>query len=169
MAVAAAAVTVVVLTAMMPARAAGAGTAPGMTSAPSTPAVPSSAVAEPAPTGVVVADDPVAATTALMTARDRCLSSLSLRCLDQVDEPGSSALEADQAAIRAVQQGGELPDPGAGTDDGPPVLIERLGDSALVQVGGAASASSLLLVKGGEGWRIRDVIPPDEAGSPPTG
>ena len=77
----------------------------------------------------------------------------------------------DQAAIRAAQQGGELPDPLASASDvGTPVLIERLGDSALVRLGEAASAvddadehrlaprrpASLLLVKGEAGWRIRD-------------
>jgi hypothetical protein len=45
------------------------------------------------------------------------------------------------------------------------VLIERLGDSALVRLGDAASAS-LLLVKGEDGWHIRDVI---AAAGPPGG
>jgi len=107
----------------------------------------------------VSADDPVAAASSLVKGRDRCLSSLSLRCLDRVDETGSSALNDDQAAIRVAQRGGELPDPLPGeTGDGPAVLIERLGDSALVRLGQSASSVSLLLVKGDEGWRIRDVI-----------
>ncbi len=119
----------------------------------------------PAP-GSAASDDPVAATGALLRARDRCLSSLSLRCLDQVDEAGSSALHDDQTAVRVAQQGGELPDPLPGaTGDGPPALIERLGDSALVRLGGAASGASLLLVKVDGVWRIRDVI---DAGATPT-
>ena len=47
----------------------------------------------------------------------------------------------DQAAIRAAQQGGELPAPLATASDvSTPVLVERLGDSALVRLGEAASA-----------------------------
>ena len=107
----------------------------------------------------LVADDPVAAAGALVTARDRCLTSVSARCLNGVDEPGSSALDADQAAMRMALRGGELPDPLQGaTAAGSAELIERLGDSALVRLGGAPSATSLLLVKGDAGWRIRDVI-----------
>ena len=109
--------------------------------------------ADPALTG----DDPLTAARALVTARERCLSSLSVICLDRVDESGSGALKDDRGAIRAAQQGGELPDPLESAGPGAPVLIERLGDSALVRLGEAASAS-LLLVKGEAGWRIRDVI-----------
>jgi hypothetical protein len=116
---------------------------------------------------VATGDDPLAATPSLVTARDRCLSSLSLRCLELVDETGSSALSDDQAAIRLAQQGGELPDPLSSATGGPALLIERLGDSALVRLGQAASDGSLLLVKGDNGWRIRDVIPAGAASAPP--
>ncbi|MEO6533009.1 MAG: protein kinase [Pseudolysinimonas sp.] len=106
----------------------------------------------------LTADDPVAATGLLVTARDRCLRSLSVPCLDRVDEPSSGALKDDQMAIRTAQQGAELPDPLTATGEGAPVLIERLGDSALVRLGAGASAPTLLLVKGEAGWRVRDVI-----------
>ncbi len=108
------------------------------------------------------------------------MSSLSVLCLDRVDEVGSGALEDDRAAIRAAQQGGELLDPLAGaTWAKAPVLVERLGDSALVRLGEAlpgiqdasspdptpppssdsrSGPASLLLVKGEAGWRIRGVI-----------
>lgn len=163
-AVGAAALTVAVVTAVVPAgvsatRAAGTTTETWPSGAPS--GSPSAfaesdqAVRDPAVTG----DDPVAASRALLSARDRCLGSLSLRCLDQVDDADSGALKDDQAAIRVAQQGGELPDPlEGGADEGSPVLVQRLGDSALVRLGAAPSGASLLLVKSGGGWRIRDVI-----------
>jgi len=178
LAVAAAAATVGIVTAVVPAGAVATGRAPSAGSSaespaprsnPGTamsddpardPAPPDPAPSEPAP------DDPVQAAESLVTARTRCLSTLSLRCLDQVDESGSSALNDDQAAIRGAQRGGELPDPALGTTGSvPPELIERLGDSALVRLGGAASSASLLLVKVDGAWRIRDVI---DAGATPT-
>jgi hypothetical protein len=172
-----AALTVAVVTAVIPARAAGTGVSAGADEPPdaptpsSSPAGSSSAQADPVPTDpVAIGDDPIAAAGALTSARDHCLSSLSLRCLDRVDEAGSSAMVDDQAAIRSAQQGGELPDPlEGGEGDGPPVLIERLGDSALVRVGEASSGTSLLLVKGDGGWRIRDVVAADETANASKG
>lgn len=173
-AIAAAALTAAVVTVIVPA--APAGSRPGSASSPSqSPASPMAS----APTSiderlnsndpVVTGDDPVAAATLLDSARNRCLSSLSLRCLELVDAPGSSALDADQAAVRVGQRGGELPDPLSGsTDQAAVVLVERLGDSALVRLGSEASDSSLLLVRGDHGWRIRDVIA-EVARTPPSG
>lgn len=169
LAVAAAAATVGIVTAVLPAGAVStggavsAGSSAGATAPrlnPGTTAGDDPASREPVP------DDPVQAARSLLTARTRCLSTLSLPCLDQVDESGSSALSDDQAAIRGAQQGGELPDPALGTTGSvPPELIERLGDSALVRLDGAASSASLLLVKVDGAWRIRDVI---DAGATPT-
>lgn len=165
LAVVAAAATVGIVTAVIPAGAAvthstaSSGPPTSETSAKSTPAASPSTGDLVGADDRVGADDPLAATAALVSARDRCLSSLSLRCLDGVDEDGSGALKDDQAAIRVAQQGGELPDPLPGAaSDGQAVLIERLGDSALVRLGEAPSAPSLLLVKGDGRWRIRDVI-----------
>ena len=156
----AAALTAGVVTAVVPGGAAATGTTSSAVAVPSgsNPSASASAephdVSDPALTG----DDPLAAARALVTARERCLNSLSVICLDRVDEAGSGALEDDRAAIRKTQQGGELPDPLEGASGaGVPELIERLGDSALVRLGDAASAS-LLLVKSEAGWRIRDVI-----------
>ena len=159
--VGAAALTVGVVTAVVPTGAAGSvrpSVAPSATGS-KTPGEDSAATAPGGGDPAIGADDPIAAAGALVTARQRCLDSLSPACLDRVDEGGSGALDDDQASIRAAQQGGELPDPLEGaTGADPPVLIERLGDSALVRLGSAASGASVLLVKGDEGWRIRDVI-----------
>lgn len=118
----------------------------------------------------LTADDPLAASIELVRLRDRCLRSLSLACLDTVEQSDSGALRDDRAVIGVVQRGGELPDPLVGDADAlAPVLVERSGDSALVRLAVAASASgspsgpqrapaSLLLVKGEAGWRIRDLI-----------
>jgi len=160
LAVAAAAVTVGLVTVVVPT--APAQSRPGNASTPWVSPKASTASSDDHLTSsdpVVAGDDPVAAASFLVGARDRCLSSLSLRCLDPIDEPGSSALSDDQAAIRAGQRGGELPEPlSLPTDLDAVALIERLGDSALVRLGPAASDASLLLVKGDTGWCIRDVI-----------
>jgi hypothetical protein len=192
----AAVLTIAAVTAVVPggAVASGGAVATGPAGGSATTARPSGAAsgaqntAPPVPPGTaaqmtdraVTGDDALAASRALIQARERCLSSLSLPCLDRVDEPGSGALEDDQAVIRVAQQGGELPDPMAGAAGGStPVIVERLGDSALVRLGEAASGidddaprdssttaspspqrgpASLLLVKSEAGWRIRDVI-----------
>ena len=188
LAVGAAALTVGVLTAVVP-TGAGAGSATtsptagaattGTASTGAASGAPGSGSSEPSSAGApaadpaVAGDDPLAASTALLRARERCLSSLSVLCLDGVDEVGSGALEDDRAAIRTAQQGGELPDPLEGAPGGSaPELVERLGDSALVRLGPPASGvegapqrgpASLLLVKGEAGWRIRDVVAADGA------
>lgn len=110
------------------------------------------------------ADDPLVAASWLVTARDRCLGTLSARCLDEVDEPHSGALRDDQAAIAAAKRGGELPDALA-SGESSAVLIERLGDSALVGLGEAESGVTLLLVRLDGAWRIRDVL---HAGATPS-
>ncbi|MEP6842460.1 MAG: protein kinase [Pseudolysinimonas sp.] len=179
LAVAAAALTVAVVMAVVPA-----GGATTDQIAPRPTATAESLLADqrssdPAVTG----NDPRAAASALLQARERCLSSLSVLCLDHVDEAGSGALDDDQKSIHSAQQGGELPDPlASSTGGGAPVLVERLGDSALVRLGELHSGTesdptpsptsstripsrpaSLLLVKGEAGWRIRDLIAAGEA------
>lgn len=99
-------------------------------------------------------DDPIAALIELLEARRRCLSDLSGLCLDAVDQQGSAALTADQALIRSMQAGGEVPPiPSVGS----PTLTERLGNSALLGFSSHADSepASVLLVKGEAGWRIR--------------
>ena len=116
-----------------------------------------------------LADDPVAAAALLLAAREGCLRDLSLLCLEDVDQSGSAALEADRALVRDAIAGGELPAsalalPGSGE----PRLVERLGASAIVELPGEEGAAaesgetrpaSLLLVQGEAGWRIRDYLP----------
>ena len=138
--------------------------------------------------GAAAGDDPLAAAGALIAAREKCLRSLSQLCLEGVDQPDSGALRDDRETIRIAQQGGELPRPLVDAETRlAPELVERLGDSALVRLAEAASATpttaptiaptmtpsarrepaSLLLVKGEAGWRIRDLIVAPSGG--PTG
>ena len=106
-------------------------------------------------------DDPLVALRELATRRDACVRDLSVLCLDGVDEAASAAWDADRAAIMEVLAGGEAPPalaPGSAT------LVERLGDSALVDLGPDSDPASVLLLKGEAGWRIRDYLAPIDAG-----
>lgn len=105
-------------------------------------------------------DDPVTAGEALMTRRDGCLRDRSAACLAGVDQPGSAALEADLHRIRSGAPATARP------GDGPYVLVEELGASAILAVPPPADAAgtaasdpvTVLLMRGEDGWRIRDVI-----------
>jgi hypothetical protein len=128
---------------------------------PAAPAGPTAAGVTPSPTAVIgdeptLPDDPVAAATVLLTARDRCLRDLSLLCLDQVVQPDSAAHADDMALIRAVQTGAEFPD--GAILDGAPVLVERLGDAALLDLPPGSEPASVLLMRTADGWRIRDYL-----------
>lgn len=156
---------------------------PGSAKAASTsaarPSAPSASAQGPRSTSTrgdpLVADDPREAAIALVAARERCLRSLSVLCLDAVEQQDSGALRDDRELIGAAQRGGELPDPLVSDLSAlSPELVERRGDSALVRLEAAGSAiaspaaqrepASLLLVKGDDGWRIRDVIDPASRG-----
>jgi len=104
-------------------------------------------------------DDPVAAVVALLDERARCLRDLSVLCLDGVAQPGSAALERDTAVVRALQAGGEQT-ADAAIDTVGPVLVERLGDSALIDLGDVPQTqpASTLVMRGEAGWRIRDYL-----------
>jgi hypothetical protein len=121
-----------------------------------------SARSAPALTGTastaVTADDPVAASLALVAARAECIERLSVVCLDGVDQAGSAAIEADENLIRTLQQGDRPP---AALRADRAELVQRLGDSAMVRLvaSGTSGPASLLLVRGGAGWRIRDIAP----------
>jgi len=115
----------------------------------------------PGPAEPIVGDDPVAAAVALLAAREQCILDLSILCLDGVAQQSSAALASDSALVRGIRSGGaELPtllSPGA------PTLVERLGDSAIVRLdpddgAGINTTTSLLLMKGEAGWRIRDYL-----------
>ncbi|CAN5385599.1 hypothetical protein BH11ACT3_BH11ACT3_11090 [soil metagenome] len=149
---------------------------PAPATAPEVLAVPDSAEAasSAAPDSVVDADerilaedDPLAAVAVLLERRQRCFRDLSVLCLDGVDQQGSAALDGDRVAIRAAADGDQLPDT-APSDFASPVLVERLGDSALIDSGAESKPASLLLLKGAAGWRIRDYLAgedPDEGDS----
>jgi hypothetical protein len=108
----------------------------------------------------ISSDDPVLAASALLAAREECYRTLSVLCLDSVAAEGSVALEADRNAVRALQEGrATTVPPLSGLS---PVLVERLGDSALLELsptdGREAKPASLLLQRGEAGWRIRSVL-----------
>lgn len=105
----------------------------------------------------VSGDDPVAAAATLIDARERCIRELSVLCLDDVDQAGSAALADDQMLIRSLQDGAGLADPLA-SDPEPIVLVERLGDSAIVSLGAEGEPVSVLLMKGDGGWRFRQYL-----------
>ena len=101
-------------------------------------------------------EDPVEAAEVLLELRERCLRDLSLLCLDNVGQPDSAALTDDRMLVRAVADGGEFP-PDA-VLDGELTLVERLGDSALIDLPEGSDPSSILLMRTAYGWRIRDYI-----------
>jgi hypothetical protein len=111
----------------------------------------------PEPAASALPDDPVLALPLLLRARAACIHDLSILCLDAVDEASSGAFLQDSALIQQIQQGGEIPT-SATIDYSGLQLVERLGDSALVGLGENSNPSSILLIKGVAGWRIRDVL-----------
>jgi hypothetical protein len=104
----------------------------------------------------IAGDDPLAATIALLERRSDCFVELSLLCLEGVDQQGSSALGADRDAMHALRDGMEAHYASAEAVDAR--LVERLGNSALVEVGSETAPASLLLMRSEAGWRIRDWI-----------
>ena len=142
---AAAAVTVLLAVGLVPTGAPSASPAP--TPSRSLPAHPSDTDALP--------DDPVEAAVVLLQTREQCLRDLAVLCLDAVVQPGSAAYDDDVALLRAVQQGGEYL---GGIAAGEPVLVERLGDSALLDLPPGSDPGSLLLLRTTNGWRIRDYL-----------
>jgi hypothetical protein len=133
---------------------------------PGTPDAPGADTDTPAtPVDPVTSDDPVAALAALLARRDECIRDVSVLCLDDVAQAGSAALQADAAIVRAIQAGGELPDDG-GLPVGELRLVERLGDSALIDLGASAhsTTASTLVMRGEAGWRIRDYLAADPDG-----
>jgi hypothetical protein len=108
-------------------------------------------------------DDPVESATILLRAREQCIRDLSVLCLDDVVQPGSAAASSDAALIRGLRDGGEYP--GGEVPTGDPVLVERLGDSALLDLPPGSSPASVLLLRTTNGWRLRQYfeIPGREA------
>ena len=128
-------------------------------SAPAATPVPTSKGAE---TTAITGDDPLAAVSDLIALRRQCFTQISVLCLDQVDQVGSAAMQKDAARIRQILDGGELD--GIDLTTGRLRLVERLGDSALVDLGVkdddalTSKPASLLVMRGKAGWRIRDYL-----------
>ena len=101
-------------------------------------------------------DDPVEAAVLLLALREQCLRDLSLLCLDTVGQPDSAALTDDRMLIRDVIDGGEFPP--SRILDGELTLVERLGDSALIDLPEGSDPASILLMRTADGWRIRDYV-----------
>lgn len=120
----------------------------------------------------IAGEDPVAAAGALLRVRDGCIHALSVPCLDSVDQQDSAAMDADEAYLRQLQDGGAengatLVGPQNARESSDPAtitVVERLGDTVLLTTSGNAAEEtvesySLLIIKLDEGWRIRDLIP----------
>lgn len=118
---------------------------------PATPRATSSA------THSALRNDPVLALPLLLSARNECFHDLSVLCLDVVDEQSSAALNDDAGLIRRIQSGQQIP-ASANITAQAPILVERLGDSALVDLHAESGPASVLMIKGEAGWRIRGFL-----------
>lgn len=108
------------------------------------------------PRSAGISDDPVVAVIELLELRETCFRELSVLCLEGVDQSGSTALAIDRDAIAAMRDGREGDWPRVAPQGA--VVVERLGDSALVDVGPETAPASLLLMRSEAGWRIRDWV-----------
>jgi hypothetical protein len=158
LAAAAAAVALMLASAVVPGS-----KAPPVTAVSSPTPVSEAAEEEPSPDPAIGGEDPLAALPELAARREGCFRELSVLCLDVVDEAGSSAWDADRVALQAILDGGTTPQrlqfPSA-------TLIERIGDSALIDLGPDSDPASVLLLKGEAGWRIRDYLGRSGVGEP---
>jgi hypothetical protein len=113
------------------------------------------------PADPLQADDPIAAVVTLLRIRDGCVADRSVLCLDAVGQVGSSALDDDQRLVRTLQDGAESPEPFL-VDAAQVSLVERLGDTALVELADVAETqpASILMMRTEAGWRIRDYLEP---------
>jgi hypothetical protein len=111
----------------------------------------------PVPTETPLPAGPLEALPLLLAARNTCVRDLSVLCLDEVDEASSGAYLADAAAIRQLQAGGETKSSAIITA-GAPKLVERLGDTVLIDLGAESNPASVLMIKTEAGWRIRDFL-----------
>jgi hypothetical protein len=110
----------------------------------------------------IAGDDPIAAVLALLERRTACLATTSLVCLVDVDQTGSAMLASDSYDVRERQQGlsgRNIADYASYS----PSLAERSGDLAVVvltPVPGQQKSqpASVLVVKGEDGWRLREIF-----------
>ncbi|RFA14823.1 hypothetical protein B7R22_08920 [Subtercola boreus] len=121
-----------------------------------------------AESAAVVAADPVAAATALLDLRARCLAARSEPCLQGAEQALSSVLQADAASVADARaavptgvDGNVAPGVGGIVPPGVLRLVQTVGASALVEVvhdDPQREPASLLLVKGEAGWRLRELF-----------
>jgi hypothetical protein len=104
----------------------------------------------------VTGDDPMLAAGALLEWRSLCFEALSRACLDEVDQRGSAAADADGWIIRRAQEENQ---PIEVDEFGPLVLGESMGDSALVVSTLVAPASAV----GSDEQTLDEEAPDDEA------
>jgi hypothetical protein len=109
------------------------------------------------PTPTPLPDDPVLALPLLLAQRAECIRARSVLCLAGVEETSSGALADDSRLIRGIQTGAEI-SAGASITAPEPILVERLGDSALVALGPKSNPASTLMIRVEAGWRIRGFL-----------
>jgi hypothetical protein len=132
--------------------------------------VPAARAESPAPevSEAIAGDDPIAAVHELLSLRARCLHDRSILCLDSVHAADSAAWQADAERIRTVGDGEEL-SPDAFPPGSTASLVDRLGQTALVELAAGAAAptdttASVLMIRTEAGWRFRSLV----AGSAPV-
>ncbi len=113
-------------------------------------------LAEPSAGDAEQVDDPLEAVIHLLNLREDCFRELSVLCLEGVNQSGSAASAADRRALEAMRAGGEGDRATAAAEN--PRLVERLGDSVLIEIGPETAPASLLLMRSEAGWRIRDWV-----------
>ena len=117
----------------------------------------------------LLADDPAAATLALLELREGCLAQASVLCLDGVDQAGSVVMAADSYQAQQTEPSAERPAAeGAprlgGTAGFTASVQERRGNAALIVLtpvaGGPPNTqpASALVIKGEAGWRLRELF-----------
>lgn len=107
----------------------------------------------------VTGDDPVAAASMLLAMRASCLATTSLACLAGTDQADSGILDEDRERVAQAHTGSTTFHAHYSGKDCH--LIQRSGDSALIQTSATDAGTvpaSVLLIKGGSGWRLRDLF-----------
>jgi eukaryotic-like serine/threonine-protein kinase len=157
----AAAVLVLALTAIPP----GAGTEETPAEAieahqPAAGTVAPSGDADATPLGGAEVSDPAEAALRLLAERRRCLVELSLACLEHVVQPNSALSARDRTTIIGAQQGGAV-SPGPTLTSRAASVVGDLGEAVIVELVAAdpgTPPASALIVRGEEGWRLREVF-----------
>lgn len=112
-------------------------------------------------TQAISADEPAAATAALLRLRSKCFATRSKDCLDRVDSAGSASWDSDRAELSRIMAGGE-PSTVLTETVTDIVLVQRLGNSAIMTAADKHHEGfcTILVMKESSGWRLRDIILP---------